>query len=51
LDGNFIQINAKDLFARVIQHEIDHLDGVLFTSKVTGKIISEKELDKLYEQD
>ena len=35
LDGNFIQINAKDLFARVIQHEIDHLDGILFIDKVT----------------
>lgn len=48
LDGNKIEITANDLFARVIQHEVDHLDGVLFTSKVKGKIISEEELDKLY---
>lgn len=49
LDGNKIQLVAKDLFARVIQHEIDHLDGVLFTSKVIGKTLTEKELDDLYE--
>lgn len=27
-------INAHGLFARVIQHEIDHLDGVLFIDRV-----------------
>lgn len=48
IDGNKIEITATDLFARVIQHEVDHLDGVLFTSKVTGKIITEDELDKMY---
>jgi peptide deformylase len=26
-------IEAKNLFARVIQHEIDHLDGILFIDK------------------
>jgi peptide deformylase len=49
LDGNTIQLTAKDLFARVIQHEVDHLDGILFTSKVIGKTLTEKELDDLYE--
>jgi len=47
LDGNTIQMAAKDLFARIIQHEIDHLDGILFTSKMSGKAITEKELDTL----
>ncbi len=49
LEGNTIQMSAKDLFARVIQHEIDHLDGVLFTSKIVGKAISEAELDEILE--
>jgi peptide deformylase len=49
LDGNTIQMSAKDLFARVIQHEIDHLDGVLFTSRMIGKPISEAELDEMIE--
>jgi peptide deformylase len=30
LDGRPIRVEAKDLQARCIQHEIDHLDGVLF---------------------
>ena len=32
---------AKDFFARVIQHELDHLNGILFTSKVTGDTVTE----------
>ncbi|UCG86024.1 MAG: peptide deformylase [Gemmatimonadota bacterium] len=30
LEGERIRVEASDLRARVIQHEIDHLDGVLF---------------------
>ena len=30
LDGKKVRIEATDLFARAIQHEIDHLNGVLF---------------------
>jgi len=33
-DGNNVIINAEDFFARALQHEIDHLDGVLFVDKV-----------------
>ena len=29
--GNAISFPARDLFARVIQHEVDHLNGVLIT--------------------
>lgn len=32
--GEFIEIKAKDFFARAICHELDHLDGHLFTEKV-----------------
>lgn len=30
LDGKKVRIEATDLLARAIQHEIDHLNGVLF---------------------
>ncbi|MDH3571143.1 MAG: peptide deformylase [Gemmatimonadota bacterium] len=30
LDGERMQFEATDLLARAIQHEIDHLDGILF---------------------
>ena len=32
--GQPLDIVAEGMFARVLQHEIDHLDGILFTDKV-----------------
>lgn len=32
-NGKEISISADGLFARALQHEIDHLDGILFISK------------------
>ncbi len=29
-----VTLSAKDLMARVLQHEIDHLDGILFTDRL-----------------
>jgi len=34
VDGNPLTLNARGLRARVLQHEIDHLDGVLFIDRV-----------------
>ncbi len=33
--GRRIKIEAEGWLARVFQHEIDHLDGVLFTDRIT----------------
>jgi peptide deformylase len=30
LDGKTLEFPAEDFFARVIQHELDHLNGILF---------------------
>lgn len=35
--GNQKKISAEKLLARVIQHEIDHLDGVLFIDKIASQ--------------
>lgn len=35
LDGNPIRVEAVGLEARCIQHEIDHLDGVLFLDRIS----------------
>jgi len=32
--GERIEVNAKDYSARVLQHELDHLDGVLFFDRM-----------------
>lgn len=35
LEGETIRIEAEGLFARVLQHEIDHLNGVLFVDRLS----------------
>lgn len=35
--GRGMTVSASGLLARVFQHEIDHLDGVLFLDRVTDK--------------
>ncbi len=33
IEGNKIKIRAKDFYARILQHEIDHTNGILITDK------------------
>ena len=40
------KMNADGLLARCIQHEVDHLRGVLFVDRVTSKEELQKELTK-----
>jgi len=34
LDGDPVKLNADGLLARIIQHEIDHLDGIVFIERI-----------------
>ena len=36
LDGNEVSIEADELLARLFQHELDHLDGVLLLDHLDG---------------
>jgi len=47
LHGHKIILKAEGFLARVLQHEIDHLDGALFTDKVVGRIYSGQELAEI----
>ena len=49
LDGNPFEVDARDLEARVIQHELDHLDGILFITRLSSmeKLQAGKALKKL----
>lgn len=38
LDGEPLRIDAEDLQARVFQHEVDHLDGVLFYERLPEEL-------------
>jgi Cu(I)/Ag(I) efflux system membrane protein CusA/SilA len=35
-EGNEIVLEADELFARALQHEIDHLDGILFPDRISA---------------
>jgi peptide deformylase len=35
VDGKTIEVEGEELLARAIQHEIDHLDGILFIDRLS----------------
>lgn len=41
VEGTETKFEADGILARVLQHEIDHLDGVLFTSKMSKQTSGE----------
>ena len=49
LDGSELRIETDGLLARVIQHETDHLNGVLFVDRLSaaGKLMVRGELKRL----
>ena len=42
--GKVIEVTGYDLLAKAMCHELDHLEGILYTDKVT-KMLSESELE------
>jgi peptide deformylase len=46
--GKFYTLEAEEFLARAIVHEIDHLNGILFTSKVT-RYLTDEELEGVEE--
>ena len=48
-NGELFEIWGKGLTARAICHEIDHLDGVMFTS-LAERLLTEEEIEKLSEE-
>jgi peptide deformylase len=41
VDGKPITVEGTGYFARCLQHETDHLDGLLYLSRLTGRYIKE----------
>lgn len=52
LDGRVIKLEADGLLSRAIQHETDHLNGVLFTDRVppATKLSLKRKLKKLQKE-
>jgi peptide deformylase len=50
LDNKHVRLKATGFLARVIQHEVDHLDGILFVDRVEDRStlfeVTEEELSK-----
>ena len=49
LDGSVIDLETDGLLARAIQHEVDHLDGVLFVDRLSSaaKVTIKRKLRRL----
>ena len=43
IDMNPIEVEGEGLLARAICHELDHLDGHLYTELVEGKLMTNEE--------
>ena len=41
LDGQTVQVECANLLAKCLQHEIDHLDGILFIDKIPSEQLAE----------
>ncbi|MCR4691961.1 MAG: peptide deformylase [Lachnospiraceae bacterium] len=42
-----IEVEGEDLLARAICHELDHLDGHLYTEKVEGELMDLSQLEEI----
>lgn len=45
LDGAMHQLKCDGIFARCIQHEVDHLHGILFTERMDSKTRKQLKMD------
>ena len=45
-DGNWYEAEGEELIARCFCHELDHLDGILYT-QLMDRFLTEEELEKL----
>jgi len=48
-NGNTFELFARELTARAVCHEVDHLNGIVFTS-LTDRFLTEEELAKMVEE-
>ncbi len=49
-DGEEQVLEAEGLLARAVCHELDHLEGIMYTKKVEGEILSNEEIQRREEE-
>ena len=49
LDGSVIELEADGLLSRALQHEVDHLNGILFVDRISpaSKLSVKRKLKRL----
>ena len=49
MDGSFIEVETDGLLSRAIQHEVDHLNGILFVDRIStaSKVSIKRKLRRL----
>ena len=50
-DMEKITVEGEELMARALQHEIDHLEGIMYVDKVEGKLYDNEELAEMAEEE
>ena len=50
-DMEKITVEGEELMARALQHESDHLDGIMYVDKVEGKLYDNEELAEMAEEE
>ena len=55
VQGKPLRVKVYDYLARIFQHEIDHLDGVLFIDHIDDpsklrRLVHDPETDEIYEE-
>lgn len=52
LDGHHREVKLRDFLARVVQHEVDHLNGVLFIDRmsVAKRFVLDKKLKRMKQE-
>ncbi len=53
IDGNVLDFDAEDRYARIIQHEVDHLLGTLFIDRLSSlkRALYKKKLKRLLQEE
>ena len=46
-NGNFFEVSGEEIVARCFCHELEHLDGHLFTERVEGRLYTAKQLEEM----
>lgn len=50
-NGQFFEVDGKEITARCFCHELDHLDGHVFSEHVQGRLYTADELDQMSEDE